>query len=86
MIRRPSIDTFLNLWVTSRFDLRNGSFFDLATHRPKTRTRALMKSFDYRKVADNGTVDRLMKEGFFEKLFGTAIKTEEERKSRLAFK
>jgi hypothetical protein len=29
---------------------------------------ALMKSFDYRKVADNGTVDRLMKEGFFEKL------------------
>ena len=26
MLRRPSIDTFLNLWVTSRFDLRNGSF------------------------------------------------------------
>jgi hypothetical protein len=31
-------------------------------------------------------VERLVKEGFFEKLFGTAIKTEEERKSRLAFK
>jgi cyclopropane-fatty-acyl-phospholipid synthase len=46
MLRRPSIDTFLNLWVTSRFDLRNGSFFDLAARRPKLRTRALMKSFN----------------------------------------
>jgi len=46
MIRRPNIDTFLNLWVTSRFDLRNGSFFDLAACRPKTRIRTLMKSFD----------------------------------------
>ena len=47
---------------------------------------ALMKAFDYRKVADNGTVDRLVKEGFFEKLFGASIKAEEDRKSRLAFK
>jgi cyclopropane-fatty-acyl-phospholipid synthase len=46
MIRRPSVDTFLNLWVTARFDLRNGSLFDLVARRPKTRTRALMKSFD----------------------------------------
>lgn len=46
MMRRPKVDTFLNLWVTSRFDLRNGTFFDLAACRPKTRTRALMKSFD----------------------------------------
>ena len=50
MIRRPNIDTFLNLWITSRFDLRNGSFFDLAACRPKTRTRTLMKSFDKRLV------------------------------------
>ena len=47
---------------------------------------ALMKGFDYRKVVDNGTVDRLVKEGFFEKLFGPGIKTEEDRKSRLAFR
>jgi hypothetical protein len=47
---------------------------------------ALMKAFDYRKVADNGTVDRLVKEGFFEKLFGASVKAEEDRKSRLAFK
>jgi len=46
MIRRPNIDTFLNLWVTSRFDLRGGSFFDLAAIKPITRTRDLMKSFN----------------------------------------
>ena len=48
MIRRPSVDTFLDLWVTSRFDLRNGSFFDLAARRPKARTRTLMQSLDKR--------------------------------------
>src|SRR6202167_1367987 len=48
MIRRPSIDTFLNLWVTSRFDLRNGSFFDLVARRPKARTRTLTKALDKR--------------------------------------
>ena len=47
---------------------------------------ALMKRFDYRKVVDNGTVDRIVKAGFFEKLFGPGIKAEEDRKSRLAFK
>lgn len=47
---------------------------------------ALMKGVDYRKVVDNGPVDRLVKEGFFEKLFGPGIKAEEERKSKLAFR
>jgi cyclopropane-fatty-acyl-phospholipid synthase len=48
MIRRPNIDTFLNLWVTARFDLRNGTLFDLEACRPKGRSRALMKSLDKR--------------------------------------
>jgi cyclopropane-fatty-acyl-phospholipid synthase len=48
MIRRPSIDTFLNLWVTSRFDVRNGTFFDLAARRPKARTKTLLKYLDKR--------------------------------------
>jgi cyclopropane-fatty-acyl-phospholipid synthase len=48
MIRRPNIDTFLNLWVTARFDLRNGSLFDLEARRPKGRSRALTKSLDKR--------------------------------------
>src|ERR1700684_93902 len=47
-IRRTGPEPFLDLWVPSRFDLRNGSFFDLAARRPKTRTRALMKSLDKR--------------------------------------
>jgi cyclopropane-fatty-acyl-phospholipid synthase len=46
MIRRPNVDTFLDLWVTSRFDLRNGSFFDLMAIRPMTRTKDLTKSFN----------------------------------------
>jgi cyclopropane-fatty-acyl-phospholipid synthase len=48
MMRRPNIDTFLNLWVASRFDLRNGSFFDLLARRPTRRSRELIKSFDKR--------------------------------------
>ncbi|MNC86528.1 hypothetical protein D3C83_21980 [compost metagenome] len=45
-----------------------------------------LKSFDFRRVIDNGTVDRLVKEGFFQKLFGAAIKAEEDRKAKLAFR
>jgi ABC-type nitrate/sulfonate/bicarbonate transport system substrate-binding protein len=46
----------------------------------------LMKGFDYRKVVDNSTVARLVKQGFFEKLFGPSIKAEEEQKAKLAFR
>jgi len=45
-----------------------------------------MRGYDYRKVVDNSTVSRLVKEGFFEKLFGPGIKAEEERKAPLAFR
>jgi cyclopropane-fatty-acyl-phospholipid synthase len=48
MMRRPNVDTFLNLWVTARFDLRNGTLFDLAARRPKARTRVLTKALDKR--------------------------------------
>lgn len=47
---------------------------------------ALMKGYDYRKVIDNSIVERLVKEGFFEKLFGPGIKAEEDRKAKLAMK
>ena len=46
----------------------------------------LMKGFDYRKVVDNSIVARLVKEGFFEKLFGPGVKTEEEQKAKLSFR
>jgi ABC-type nitrate/sulfonate/bicarbonate transport system substrate-binding protein len=46
---------------------------------------AQMKAFDFRTVIDNSIVFRLVKEGFFQKLFGPGVKTEEDRKARLAF-
>ncbi|HLQ76665.1 MAG TPA: ABC transporter substrate-binding protein [Terriglobia bacterium] len=49
-------------------------------------TATAMRSFDFKTVVDNSTVDRLVKEGFFEKLFGNGIKSEEERKSKLALR
>lgn len=46
LVKRPRIATLLNLWVTSRLDLRNGTLFDLAAARPKLRTRDFLRSFD----------------------------------------
>ncbi len=45
-----------------------------------------MRSFDFHKVIDNSLVDRLVREGFFEKLFGPQVKAEEEKKAKLAFR
>jgi len=45
-----------------------------------------MKAFDFRTVIDNSIVTRLVKEGFFQKLFGPAVKAEEDRKSKIAFR
>jgi ABC-type nitrate/sulfonate/bicarbonate transport system substrate-binding protein len=47
---------------------------------------AVMKGFDFHKTIDNSVVDGLVKEGYFEKLFGSGIKTEEQRKSKLAYR
>jgi ABC-type nitrate/sulfonate/bicarbonate transport system substrate-binding protein len=44
------------------------------------------RGFNFRTVIDNGMVDRLVKEGFFEKTFGAGIKAEQERKARQAFR
>jgi len=47
---------------------------------------AQMRAYDFHKVIDNSLVDRLVKEGFFENLFGPGIKAEEDRKAKLAFR
>ena len=49
-------------------------------------TATQLKNFDPRRVVDNSVVDRLVKEGFFEKTFGPGIKSELERKSKGAFR
>ncbi|HLI83037.1 MAG TPA: ABC transporter substrate-binding protein [Bryobacteraceae bacterium] len=47
---------------------------------------AQLRKADFHSVIDNGTVDRMVREGFFEKLFGPGIKAEEERKAKQAFR
>ena len=46
----------------------------------------LIRNFDMKTVVDNSAIDRIVKEGFFEKLFGPGIKAEIDRKSKLAFR
>jgi ABC-type nitrate/sulfonate/bicarbonate transport system substrate-binding protein len=55
-------------------------------HPPDEQAAAQWKTFDARGLFDNSVVDRLVREGYFEKLFGAGIKAEQERKARLAFR
>ena len=48
LIRRPNVDTFLNLWVTARIDVRGGTISDAITRRPKLRTREIVRRIDKR--------------------------------------
>ena len=48
LVRRPTLDTLLNLWVSARLDIRNGSIFDLLARPPKVRTKAILKTLDKR--------------------------------------
>jgi hypothetical protein len=45
-----------------------------------------IKQFDFHTVLDNSIVDRLVKARFFEKLFGSGIKAEQEWKGKVAFR
>lgn len=55
-------------------------------HPADEQAGAQMRRFDFRTVLDNSIVHRLVKEGFFEKLFGPGIHAEQERKAKLAFR
>jgi ABC-type nitrate/sulfonate/bicarbonate transport system substrate-binding protein len=46
---------------------------------------AQMKKFDFRTVLDRSTIDRLVREGFFETLFGPSVRADQEKKAQLAF-
>lgn len=48
MLRRPKLDTLLNLWVTARVDIRNGSIFDFLARQPKLRTKEIVRRLDKR--------------------------------------
>ena len=45
-----------------------------------------MRAIDFKTVVDNSIVDRLVKEGFFEKTFGAGVKAEQESRSKQAMR
>jgi hypothetical protein len=47
--------------------------------------QSYLKDFDFTKSVDNSLVDQLVKEGFFERLFGPAIRAEQQKKQALAY-
>ncbi len=62
-----------------------GAVKSILAQQPDPNIAARMRSFDFHKVIDNGYVTRLVKQGFFEQLFGPSIKAEEQRKATMAF-
>lgn len=46
LVRRFSVHTFVNLWVTARIDIRNGTIFNVFERRPEARPRELVKQID----------------------------------------
>jgi ABC-type nitrate/sulfonate/bicarbonate transport system substrate-binding protein len=54
--------------------------------QPDPQLAAALRAFDAHKLVDNRYVDKLVKEGFFEKTFGPGIRAEQEKKSKLAFR
>jgi cyclopropane-fatty-acyl-phospholipid synthase len=46
LARRPKLDTILNLWVSRRIDLINGSLFDAVARRPKVRSKDFLRALD----------------------------------------
>jgi cyclopropane-fatty-acyl-phospholipid synthase len=46
LIRRPKLDTLLNLLVSARIALRNGTYFDLLAQRPRVRLKQALKTLD----------------------------------------
>jgi len=77
--------TKANMFERVPYILKPAMDFVLA-HPPDAQVGAAWGAFDFRTVADNSTVDRLVKEGYFEKLFGASIKAEETRKAKLAYR
>jgi ABC-type nitrate/sulfonate/bicarbonate transport system substrate-binding protein len=58
----------------------------ISEHQADPNIGAQMKAFDFHKVIDNSVVERLVKEHYFEQLFGAGIKAEEDAKAKIAFK
>jgi ABC-type nitrate/sulfonate/bicarbonate transport system substrate-binding protein len=62
-----------------------GAVKSVIDQQPDPNIAAQMKAYDFHQVIDNKYVSKLVKDGFFEQLFGASIKAEEQRKAKLAF-
>jgi len=84
--------------VARIYDLyKNGNIFDrvpyvlapaikaIVAQQVDPRIAADFKAFDFHKIVDNSTIDRLVKEGYFDMLFGADAKAEESRKAKIKF-
>jgi cyclopropane-fatty-acyl-phospholipid synthase len=58
LVRRPKVDTLLNLLVSARIELRNGTLFDLASLKPRVRFKQFRKTLDKRLAL--GTLARFL--------------------------
>ena len=58
----------------------------IVEHQADPQVGARLKAYDFHKVIDNSVVERLVREHFFENLFGPPIKAEEDARAKLAFK
>jgi ABC-type nitrate/sulfonate/bicarbonate transport system substrate-binding protein len=58
----------------------------IVEHQADAQVGARLKAYDFHKVIDNSVVEKLVREHFFENLFGPSVKTEEDKKAKLAFK
>ncbi|HEY8268395.1 MAG TPA: cyclopropane-fatty-acyl-phospholipid synthase family protein [Xanthobacteraceae bacterium] len=47
IVRKPNFDTLLNLWISARVDIKNGTVFDMVERRPKVRTREIPKKVSW---------------------------------------
>ncbi len=54
IVRRPNMDTLLNLWVSARIDIKNGTVFDLIERRPKVRSKQIWKQIDWKQAIGMG--------------------------------
>jgi len=58
----------------------------IVEHQADAQIGAQLKAYDLHKVIDNSVVERLVREHYFESLFGPSIKAEQDRKSKLAYR
>jgi len=74
-----------NLFERIPYVLR-GAIESVVAQQTDPQMTELMRKFDFRQVVNNTVIEKLVKDGYFEQLYGVGIKADEERRAKLAFK